>query len=304
MSIDLSALQAPDVIESLDFEVILAEMKAQVVATYPAEQQEDVAAVLDLESEPANRLLQVAAYRELSLRARYNDEARALLLAHATGSDLDHIGVTYYQEERLVVTPADPDATPPVAAVMETDEEYRQRLALKPESYSTAGPSGAYRFHALSAHGQVKAAEPVCLEESDGTVTVYVLSRAENGIPTAEVLQAVEDRLNAELTRPMSDIVEAVPAQIVDYSIDVSLIVKPGVGAEAVLAAAVAGLTRLAASAFIMGGAVARSAIDKYAHQEGVKYAVINAPAENVFCQKSQAPRCTGITVTIGGIEE
>lgn len=302
MSIDLSALQAPDVIESLDFEVILAEMKAQAVATYPAEQQEDVAAVLDLESEPANRLLQVAAYRELSLRARYNDEARALLLAHATGSDLDHIGTTYYQEARLVVTPADPEATPPVAAVMETDEEYRQRLALKPESYSTAGPREAYRFHALSANGQVKAAEP--MSPAKGSTVVYVLSKIGDGTPSQEVLDAVEAALNDEDVRPLSEDVSVEPAEIVAYTYDVDLYVYPGPGGEIARQAAEDALASLAATNFSLGGSVVDSATKKAAHQAGVKRAVVNLPAADVICTKSQAPRCTAINVRIAGVEE
>jgi len=302
MSIDLSALTAPDVIESLDFEEILAAMKAWVIATYPVEEQAQVAADLDRESEPANKILQLAAYWDLNRRASYNDEARALLLAHSTGSNLDHIGVTYYQEERLVVTPADPDATPPVAAVKETDEEYRQRLALKPESYSVAGPREAYRFHALSAHGQVKAAEP--MSPMKGSTVVYVLSKIGDGIPSQEVLDAVEAALSDEDVRPLSEDVSVEPAEIVAYTYDVDLYVYPGPGGEIARQAAEDALAALAANNFSLGGAVVDSATKKAAHQAGIKRAVVNQPVADIICTKNQAPRCDQITVRIAGVEE
>ena len=50
--IDLNQLPAPDVVEELDFETILAERKATLISLYPEDQQEAVARTLTLESEP------------------------------------------------------------------------------------------------------------------------------------------------------------------------------------------------------------------------------------------------------------
>ncbi len=41
--IDLNQLPAPDVVEELDFETILAERKATLISLYPEDQQEAVA---------------------------------------------------------------------------------------------------------------------------------------------------------------------------------------------------------------------------------------------------------------------
>lgn len=51
-TIDLSQLPAPDVVETLDFETILAERKATFVSLYPEDQQDAIARTLALESEP------------------------------------------------------------------------------------------------------------------------------------------------------------------------------------------------------------------------------------------------------------
>lgn len=86
--IDLNQLPAPDVVEELDFETILAERKATLISLYPEDQQEAVARTLMLESEPLVKLLEENAYRELIWRQRVNEAARAVMLACAAGNDL------------------------------------------------------------------------------------------------------------------------------------------------------------------------------------------------------------------------
>jgi phage-related baseplate assembly protein len=89
-TIDLSALPRPAVVETLDYETVLAELRADLLRLYPA-----AAEVIDLESEPLIKLLQVAAYRELVIRARINDAARAVMLGWAVGTDLDNLAARY-----------------------------------------------------------------------------------------------------------------------------------------------------------------------------------------------------------------
>ncbi|EPM8673862.1 baseplate assembly protein, partial [Escherichia coli] len=83
--IDLNQLPAPDVVEELDFESILAERKATLISLYPEDQQEAVARTLTMESEPLVKLLEENAYRELIWRQRVNEAARAVMLACAAG---------------------------------------------------------------------------------------------------------------------------------------------------------------------------------------------------------------------------
>ncbi len=125
--IDLNQLPAPDVVEELDFETILAERKATLISLYPEDQQEAVARTLTLESEPLVKLLEENAYRELIWRQRVNEAARAVMLACAAGNDLDVIGANY-NTTRLTITPADDSTIPPTPAVMESDTDYRLRI--------------------------------------------------------------------------------------------------------------------------------------------------------------------------------
>ncbi|HJW26434.1 MAG TPA: baseplate J/gp47 family protein [Rhodocyclaceae bacterium] len=295
-AIDLSLLPPPEVIETLSFESLLDDYKADLVSRHP-----DIADTIDLESEPAVKLMEVSAYRELLLRARYNDEAKALLLAFSKGDDLDHIGVTYYQEPRLTITPADPAAVPPVAAVMESHDDYRYRLSLKPESYSVAGPRDAYQFHALSADGQVKNAAPT--SPRPGTTEVFILSRTGNGVPDAPLLATVSAALNVETIRPESEEVIVSPGAVVNYTLEIGLIMFPGAIGEVAKAAAEAELDKFAADHHRLDADIVHSAIDKAAHQPGVKEVIIKSPPTKIVCSAGQAPYCIGRTVTIDGVE-
>lgn len=296
MQVDLSLLPPPEVIEPLSFEAILDELKADIVSRYP-----DIADTIDLESEPALKLLEVGAYRELQLRARYNDEARALLLAYAVDSDLDHIGSTYYQELRLTITPADIGTSPPTPAVMETNEDYRYRLSLKPESYSVAGPRDAFKFHALSADGQVKDASVT--SPFRGTTEVFVLSRTGAGVPSGDLLLTVAAALSQETVRPLSEDVIVSPGSVVDYTLDISLVLFPGAASEIAIAAVEASLAAFATEHHKLGRDIIRSAIDAEAHKAGVKEVIIVSPAANLICADHQAPYCTVIVVSVAGVE-
>ncbi|HDL8287275.1 TPA: baseplate J/gp47 family protein, partial [Yersinia enterocolitica] len=201
-TIDLSLLPPPFVVEELDYETLLAERKATLISLYPEEQRAAVAHTLSLESEPLVKLLQENAYREVILRQRVNDAARAVMVAYAVGRDLDQLGANN-NVERLVIIPADPTAIPPIDAVMESDADFRLRIPQAFEALSVAGPTGAYEAHARSADGRV--ADASALSPSPACVTVTVLARAGNGEASPELLDIVRAVLNDEDVRPVAD---------------------------------------------------------------------------------------------------
>ncbi|MEZ5853163.1 MAG: baseplate J/gp47 family protein [Hyphomicrobiaceae bacterium] len=120
----------PDIIATLDYEAIVKDMRDDLVTRFPL-----IAGVIDLESEPARKLIEAFAYRELGLRARINDAAKAVLLASSYGTNLDHLGALFATERQDD----------------ESDARFRRRIQLAPEAFSVAGPAGAYQYHALTA---------------------------------------------------------------------------------------------------------------------------------------------------------
>jgi phage-related baseplate assembly protein len=289
--VDLSQLAPPSVVEALDFESILAAMLADLRAR-------DTAFTALLESDPAYKILEVAAYRELLIRQRVNDAAKAVMVAYATGTDLDQIAANY-DVPRLLITPADATTIPPTAAVYETDDEFRTRIILSLEGYTTAGSRGSYVFHALSASGDCKDVAVDSL--TPGTVNVAVLSRTGTGAAPAGTIASVVEALNADVVRPLCDTVVVEPAVIVEYNIAASLTVFPGTGHAEVLAAATAAAEGYAADQHRLGRDITRSGIFAALHQPGVQNVTITSPASDIVIAWDHAPYCTGVAVTIGG---
>ena len=284
--ITLEALPRPAIVEALDVEAIIAARKSRLIELLPT-----VAPVLALESEPLTKLVEAGAYRELMLRQRYNEEALALTLAFSMSADLDHIGLTYYQEARLVITPA----VGSTSEVLETDTAYRRRLQLKPASYSTAGPRDAYLFHTLSAHADVLDAG--VSTPYPGTSVVAVLGRAESGMPEVGTLAAVEARLNDLEVRPLCERVIVQAATVVLYAAHVKIYTYPGADATVKTADATAQLQALVESLYAVGMDVNRSAIASAAHVAGVQRVEVVHPASDLVCDMTSVARCTWVNV-------
>ncbi|MBJ2112325.1 baseplate assembly protein [Serratia ureilytica] len=300
-TIDLSQLPAPNVVEPLDYETLFAERKATLISLYPADQQEAVARTLALESEPIVKLLQENAYREVLLRQRVNDAAKAVMLAHATGEDLDQLGANF-NTPRLVIAPADESAIPPTPAVMEADEDYRLRLQDAFEGMSTAGSAGSYRFHARSADGRV--ADVTAISPSPADVTVTVLSRDGDGSASPELLQVVSAALNDEDVRPVADRVIVQSAKIAPYVIEAVLYLYPGPEVAPILTAAKQRLHNYVLTMRRLGRSIRRSGIIAALTVEGVERVEVAKPATDIVLDKTQAGYCTGVNITPGRADD
>lgn len=293
MTIDLSQLPPPDVVESLDYEAVYQDLRATFASLYP-----DHNALL--ESDPAIKLIELAAYRELQLRARINDAARAVMLAYAMGGDLDNLAAPF-GVERLVTDPGDPAASPPIPPTYESDAALRRRTQLAPESYTSCGTFEAYRFHALTVAGVADAA---VLRPEPGIVRVVLLASSAEGVPTAELLQAARDHLSARDRRSVNDTVELVPASIQRYAIRARLIMYPGPSAAPVLAAATAAAQAYAASVYRLGYDATLSGIYAALHQPGVQRVELLAPLADIVCDDAQAPLLDELSIEAGSVTD
>ena len=287
-AIDLSRLPPPDLIEPLDYETVLAALLAEAAARLP-----DIEL---LESDAATKILQIAAFREVLLRQRVNDSARAVLLAYAGGGDLDNIAALFGVERRELV-PANPETGSEV--VMEIDDDLRRRVLLAPDSYSVAGPASAYVFHALSAHGDVLDASAT--SPAPGEVVVSVLSRLGDGTADPALVAAVEAVLGADHVRPLTDAVTVQSAEIVPFQVDAQLMLYPGPDAQLIRDTAEARLVDLLASNRRIGRDITRSAIIAALHTGGVQNVVLLQPAADVAVSDVQAGHASSISVQVAG---
>lgn len=321
-AVDLSTLPAPVLVDQPDYETRLAAKLARLIAQMPA-----FSALV--ESDPAMLLLEADAYDELVLAQAFNDAARGLLLAFATGANLDQLGALL-DVARLVVTPA----TDTTEAVMEGDTAFRQRIQLAPHRFSVAGPELAYVYHARSAHGDVAdvkafaprpadikalvldvladhAAAPElvadmteALDEADwpGDVKIAVLAANGDGVPSTEVLEAVDAVLQGDV-RPMTDNVSVQPAELVDYAIEARLWVFAGPDQGLILSTAQEALDAHLAEIRKLDRDAARSAIIAALHVGNVQRVELLQPAADVAVDWWQVGNPVSVDVTIAGTE-
>ena len=294
--IDLTQLPAPSVVEVLDFEAILAKRKAHLVSLLPEAERAAVTALLELESEPATKLLEENSYQETILRNRVNEAGKAVMLAFALDGDLDQLGANV-NVARLVITPANPNALPPVAAVMEDNDAYRLRIQEAPDGLSVAGPKASYEFHARSSDGRVKDASAT--SPAPASVTVTVLANNDTGIADAALLATVARALNAEEVRPLGDRLTVQAAQVIDYQIEATLFIGVGPEVPILLDAARANAVRVSQPRRPLGHSIYRSACSAAVHVEGVRKVVLTSPAADIELNATQAARCTAIKLNV-----
>ncbi|MDO8048479.1 baseplate J/gp47 family protein [Janthinobacterium sp. SUN211] len=299
--IDLTQLPAPSVVEALDFEAILANRKAHLVSLLPEAERAAVTALLELESEPATKLLEENAYQETILRNRVNEAGKAVMLAFALDGDLDQLGANV-NVARLTITPANPNALPPVAAVMEDNDAYRLRIQEAPDGLSVAGPKASYEFHARSSDGLVKDASAT--SPAPASVTVTVLANNDTGIADAALLATVARALNAEEVRPLGDRLTVQAAQVIDYQIEATLFIGVGPEVPILLDAARANAVRVSQPRRPLGHSIYRSACSAAVHVEGVRKVVLSSPVADIELDATQAARCTAIKLNVVVLDE
>ena len=294
-TLDLSRLPAPLVLEPLDFEALyqeaLTDFRALMGGNWSAA----------LESDPVVKLLEKAAYDKMMSRARINDAAKALLLAFARDSDLDHLAANY-NVQRLLVVAADPGAVPPIEAQYESDDSLVERTLFAFEGLSIAGPRDAYVFHAMSADGRV--ADARVGSPSPAIVEVSILSRIGDGVASEDLLEVVREALSDEDVRPLGDRVIVRSAGLIGYRIEAVLYLYPGPEIELILAEARSSLDRYINTQRRLGRDIRRSAIHAALHVSRVQRVELIHPVADVVVLDHQAANCTGFSVAFGGTDE
>lgn len=319
--VDISKLPIPNAIESLDFESIKTEILADYASRYPN-------AHIELASEPVVKLIETFAYRELLVRQRVNDGANAVLLAKATGAQLDYLG-NRFNVKRQLVTQGNSNVTPAIADVYETDDRFRKRIQLSLEGFSTAGPIGAYVYHALATSALVKdvtidAPEfsyadiaPALLAQlpdnvvilhctydagltnpMPGDVAVTTLSTQGNG--KDEVLaSAVITALSDDDIRPLTNHVCNRAVEIIEYELNATLFCFKGTDSQAIKAASLQAVKDYMKQHHKLGLAVTQSALYSALHQPGIERVVLHSPSSDIMVENYQAAYCMSEQVNI-----
>lgn len=264
---DLTQLPPPEVVETLDFETILQVHRADLLARHP-----EAAAVIDLESEPLNKLLQAHAYRELLYRQRVNEAARAHLLAFATGADLDH-KAAFYGLTRLAG---------------ESDERLRARVQLRIKSLAGNGTREAYELTAMTASQNVRDARAT--QPFPGRV--HLLLWCHDAAQAEATLATVVAAINADDGRPLGVPVTVALARA--RAINITAAIEREAGAPADLAQRLVVTLADALAAYArLGRDVPRSWITARLHTAqvaAVRFPDPAAPAESTPLDDDEYP--------------
>jgi phage-related baseplate assembly protein len=272
--VDLSQLPAAAVVEDVDYESLLEAWKARVIELDPS-----LADVLALESDPLVIDGEATAYQAMLLYQRINEAAKAVMLATATGDDLDNLAA-------LVATERQDD---------ESDERLRQRTQMALEGITTAGSRGSYVYHALSAHAHVVDVD--AYSPASGAVVVTVLSAENGGTPDDALLSAVTAALNAEDVRPLTETVIVQGAAVVDYEIKATLHIDPGPDPELVRTAAIEAVNAYISDTSRLGRPITRGAIYAALYQPEVRRVVLIDPPADQLLERYQVGRCQVVEV-------
>jgi phage-related baseplate assembly protein len=274
---DLASLPTPAVIESLSFETIFSELQAEFQSRYP-----DYSALLA--SDPAVKLLEVAAYREVLLRNRINAAAKASLLAFATGSDLDHLAA-FYGVTRLTD---------------ESDEALRLRTRQRIIGFANAGGAAHYRYWALSASPEVADVEVDSPEP--GRVRISVLAKGEEQTVSNAVLDAVRAVVLRDDIRVLTDTVEVVPAELMPVAVYARLWLYPDAPLETLAAIQAVFASTLAACAGL-GWDLTRSWIVGQLQRAGVHKVELLSPTTDIRVAANQAVSLLSLNLDFAGRE-
>ena len=272
---DLVSLPAPAVIEPLSFETIFLELQTEFQSRYP-----DYSALLA--SDPAVKLLEVAAYREILLRNRINVAAKASLLAFATSSDLDHLAA-FYGVTRLMD---------------ETDEGLRLRTRQRIIGFANAGGAAHYRYWALSASPEVADVEVDSPEP--GRVRISVLAKGEEQTVSNAVLDAVRAVVLRDDIRVLTDTVEVVPAELIPVTVTARIWLYPDTPMAA-FEAIEARFKEAFAAQSGLGWDLTPSWVIGELHRPGVHKVELHSPTTDIRANANQAVRLMHLNLEFAG---
>ena len=275
----LAGIEPPPIIEALSFETIRADLLTDAAARLNAAGIPfDVTAI---EADPVVMLCEAYAYRELQLRARINDALKAVLLATSYGGNLDHLGAFYATERQEG----------------ETDERFKRRIQLAPESLSTAGPAGAYQYHVLTFAPWAR--DVSAISPRPGTVRVTVLASGANPTPTAEQLSAIYAYLTSEPIRPLTDMVQVLGPRVRHVTVNARLTLYPGPQASVVREKALAAVTEWLNANRMLGMNLRRSALMSRLHQDGVHSVELVSPAADLVLDPTEVYALDAVKVSV-----
>jgi phage-related baseplate assembly protein len=306
--LELSQLPPFVVIQVPDAEAILAARMAKLVEIW-TQNDPPAGAIYDtqgLEFDPIKITQEVSTYFEIMLEDRVNQAARAVTLAFAINGDLDAIASRY------------PGGMPREPG--ESDDMYRTRIWLSPNTLSQWGTYESYTFFGLT--GADLAGMPLrdCMAWSNpGQPNVYVVIMADgppvtanpdgtftafpSPVPSDAQVTAVYSYITerGQGRKGLTDVVSVVSPKVVQTDYSIRILVFPGWDQVAIMQQLAIALATLIENQRYIGFSHTLAAIDAVLKVSGVFNVLIDSPAADVIIAQDAAVVVNSITLTYAG---
>lgn len=188
-------------------------------------------------------------------------------------------------------------------ADIESDENLAERIYLAPSGYSVAGPGDAYEYHTMAYNQDiidVKVSSPAPTE-----VEIRFLI-GEGEIPTGTVIKGLEEYLQDNNIRPLTDKVKVLAPEQEQFSISISYYINRSDSAKAnsiqsAVNAAIDDYVRW--QTYSIGRDINPSELTKRVVEAGAKRVEVTSPVFTTVPVTTVA-RLSAKTVTYGGLED
>lgn len=270
--INLASLPPPDVVEVLGFEQIYQELLTDFRGLYPK-----YTAIL--ESDPAVKLLELAAYRETLIRARINDAARSNLLAFAKGGDLEHLAAFYGVEK------------------MAGELDDRLRLRTQYQIAAIAGNGTSERYKALALKATIDVVDVAVIKPSSGSIDLALWIR--DGADVDATLETVRQAFAADDAKMLGVPLTVRPALARPVNAEATIYREATAPVDLAqqLAVSMPGAIRAYAK---LGRDIPRSLILSWLHRAGVSR--VEMAGDDLILAPDEYAVAGEITITDGGV--
>jgi phage-related baseplate assembly protein len=187
-------------------------------------------------------------------------------------------------------------------ADVEANDPYAERIRLAPESFSVAGPEGAYVYWAKTASADI--VDVLVGSPSPGEVEIRPLLK-DGGIPDQTVLEAVAAACNDRKVRPLTDFVQVLAPEAVSYDINLTYWIATS---DSSLVTSIQTKVNEAVEAYKtwqkskLGRDIDPSELIYLIKQAGAKRVVVTSPAFQTI-ELHQVAVENNVTITYGGLE-
>lgn len=185
---------------------------------------------------------------------------------------------------------------------LENDDSLKERVFEMPNSYSTAGPTGAYSYFVKQVDQSIS--DVVIRSDTPGVVKVIFVT--ESGMPDSALIQKVQDELEDRDVRPLTDKVEVSTPETQTYNVDLTYYISSSEKASVAaiqenIAAAVTVYNNWQTEK--IGRDINPSYLIQKMMEAGAKRAVVLSPTFTVLDNGTIATTGT-VSVKYGGLED